>query len=448
MLIKEVFDQFLSEQKSKLAPKTYRDYESVIDLFENQLDGYAWNGIDDGEKAYDEAKKQKKSFIDLYDHTHIEDNVGEFLDYFVPRKVMSGDEFILKTRLLRLTEPSAGSRDLFCNRFKMLNILAREVGADTPDEFCFAQEPIRFGDCPLGVDPLWLDSIQPWALDRQLAEQDSHATLTLGLPVMGANPRADFLADVPTGVVPHQQQRLLAVGLQQRADPSEEGGRHRAHGTTVNEANQHLLRVSSKDPVTGDGLRVCVLFRKGHLSQSNRLVIGPRMQIGLRQTRPPDFIGEAQYSFRMGRCQADQPVALLFFNAYRGSGLVIHYLAHFHATPIRLKARRIDSLLKAREVMPCSKQTSASRRSVHRHWCACHTNEDFRARSPEAVRVWLRRARVRHFWGETIWLASTSSCRPVCTNRVAHALCRTSKVRRDLGRTLATSAGKQDLAAS
>jgi hypothetical protein len=97
MLIKEVFDQFLSEQKPKLTPKTYRDYESVIDLFENQLDGYAWNGIDDGEKAYDEAKKQKKSFIDLYDHTHIEDNVGEFLDYFVPRKVMSGDEFILKT---------------------------------------------------------------------------------------------------------------------------------------------------------------------------------------------------------------------------------------------------------------------------------------------------------------------------------------------------------------
>jgi hypothetical protein len=63
MLIKEVFDQFLSEQKSKLAPKTYRDYEPVIDLFENQLDGYAWNGIDDGEKAYDEAKKQKKALL-------------------------------------------------------------------------------------------------------------------------------------------------------------------------------------------------------------------------------------------------------------------------------------------------------------------------------------------------------------------------------------------------
>jgi hypothetical protein len=63
MLIKEVFDQFLSEQKSKLAPKTYRDYESVIGLFENQLDDYAWNGIDDGEKVYDEAKKQKKVLL-------------------------------------------------------------------------------------------------------------------------------------------------------------------------------------------------------------------------------------------------------------------------------------------------------------------------------------------------------------------------------------------------
>jgi hypothetical protein len=148
----------------------------------------------------------------------------------------------------------------------MLNILAREIGADTPDEFCFVQEPIRFGNCPLGVDPLWLDSIQPRALDRQLADQDSHATLTLGLPVRGANPRADFLADVLTGVVPHQQQRLLAVGLQQLADPTEEGGRHMAHGTTFNEANQHLLHVGSKDPVTSDGLRVCILFREGHLS--------------------------------------------------------------------------------------------------------------------------------------------------------------------------------------
>ena len=36
MLIKEVCEQFLSEQQSKLAPKTYRDYASVIELFDHQ----------------------------------------------------------------------------------------------------------------------------------------------------------------------------------------------------------------------------------------------------------------------------------------------------------------------------------------------------------------------------------------------------------------------------
>ena len=97
MLIKDVFEQFLSEQQSQLAPKTYRDYASVIDLFANQLDGYAWNNLNDGDSAYDTAQQQGKSFIELYDHTHIEENVGEFVDYFVPRKVLAGDEFILKT---------------------------------------------------------------------------------------------------------------------------------------------------------------------------------------------------------------------------------------------------------------------------------------------------------------------------------------------------------------
>jgi hypothetical protein len=97
MVIKDVFEQFLAEQESKLAPKTSRGYASVIDLFGHQLDGYAWNNLDDGDKAYDKAQKQGKRFIDLYDHTHIAFNVREFLDYFVPRKVMAGDEFILKT---------------------------------------------------------------------------------------------------------------------------------------------------------------------------------------------------------------------------------------------------------------------------------------------------------------------------------------------------------------
>jgi hypothetical protein len=97
MLIKDVFDQFLAEQQAHLAPKTYRDYASVIELFERQLEGYAWNTLANGQQAYETAQQKGQRFIELYDHTHIPDNVREFLDYFVPRKVMASNEFILKT---------------------------------------------------------------------------------------------------------------------------------------------------------------------------------------------------------------------------------------------------------------------------------------------------------------------------------------------------------------
>ena len=55
MLIKDVFEQFLSEQQSKLAPKTYRDYASVIELFGHQLEGYGWNNLAHGQQAYETA---------------------------------------------------------------------------------------------------------------------------------------------------------------------------------------------------------------------------------------------------------------------------------------------------------------------------------------------------------------------------------------------------------
>src|ERR671914_676796 len=173
----------------------------------------------------------------------------------------------------RSVKPSADSDDLFCNHlFEMLDVLAVEVGADPLDEFHFAQGAIRFNDGALGVDPLRLDSIQPRTLDRQSADRDSYSAFTLGLPVMGANPGANFLTDVPTGIAPDQQQRRLARGRELLADPQQEGGRDMADGATIDESDQHLLDVGSPDPVTGDGLRLGVLFGEDHLPKSQRQV--------------------------------------------------------------------------------------------------------------------------------------------------------------------------------
>jgi hypothetical protein len=96
MLIKEVFEQFLSEQQSKLAPKTYRDYASVIELFEHQLEGYAWNNLAHGQQAYETAQKKGKSFIELYDHTHIAENVREFLARIFHKKAQTSCKSLIE----------------------------------------------------------------------------------------------------------------------------------------------------------------------------------------------------------------------------------------------------------------------------------------------------------------------------------------------------------------
>ena len=95
MRIREVFDKFLKVQKESLRPRTYSDYESVINLFAHCLQSYAWNYLPKEEyDKYEEYKKAGKEFADVYCHEEIAHNIDEFLGYFMPRKVLAGDEFI------------------------------------------------------------------------------------------------------------------------------------------------------------------------------------------------------------------------------------------------------------------------------------------------------------------------------------------------------------------
>lgn len=95
MLIKEVFSGFLKEKKEKVSTRTYEEYEQIIDLFEHSLQSYAWNNLEE-DQAYEKAQEKKLMFIEIYDHSYIWENLGEFLNYFIPRKVNQGDEFVLK----------------------------------------------------------------------------------------------------------------------------------------------------------------------------------------------------------------------------------------------------------------------------------------------------------------------------------------------------------------
>ncbi|MGI5493615.1 hypothetical protein [Microtetraspora malaysiensis] len=93
MTIDEALRRFLEEQRARLAPRTFRTYEEVIDLFRDCMNMYGSNTLDEeDEKRWREAfdNGDEDAFTRLLDVGYIESMLGEFLGYFMIRKVMAG----------------------------------------------------------------------------------------------------------------------------------------------------------------------------------------------------------------------------------------------------------------------------------------------------------------------------------------------------------------------
>ncbi|MBI5043190.1 MAG: hypothetical protein HZC10_05045 [Nitrospirae bacterium] len=96
--IEQVLEEFLSEQMIKLKPKTASDYRDVIQLFKDCMNGYAYQSLSKAESAlfekhYNAEGEEHKEFCQLFGPDKIVENTGEFLGYFLIRKVMAGGEF-------------------------------------------------------------------------------------------------------------------------------------------------------------------------------------------------------------------------------------------------------------------------------------------------------------------------------------------------------------------
>ena len=97
--IKAVLKEFLADQRERLKSTTLRRYESVIELFEASMDGYAYQYLDEAETALFEARynaegEEHREFCELFGPEKIPENVGEFLGYFMPRKVLCGKDLL------------------------------------------------------------------------------------------------------------------------------------------------------------------------------------------------------------------------------------------------------------------------------------------------------------------------------------------------------------------
>lgn len=97
--VKAVLAEFLADQRNRLKPKTLSRYESIIELFEASMDGYAYQYLDEDEAAlwdnlFNADGSEHREFCEIFGPEKIPENVGEFLGYFMPHKVICGRDLL------------------------------------------------------------------------------------------------------------------------------------------------------------------------------------------------------------------------------------------------------------------------------------------------------------------------------------------------------------------
>lgn len=89
-----VLEEFLADQREHLSLRTVRTYEEVVELLRDSLNGYAYEGLgEDDRRRFEQAfhSGDGEAFCRLFGPEHIVDHLGEFLGYFMVRKVIAGE---------------------------------------------------------------------------------------------------------------------------------------------------------------------------------------------------------------------------------------------------------------------------------------------------------------------------------------------------------------------
>ncbi|HKI19076.1 MAG TPA: hypothetical protein VKA15_14405 [Isosphaeraceae bacterium] len=87
--ITQLFEEFLADQEARLSPKSYDKYEQIVHLYRTYLESYWPNHSG---KEYSEITKAKDTYCGTFGAEEITYGFSEFLDYFMPHKVMCGNE--------------------------------------------------------------------------------------------------------------------------------------------------------------------------------------------------------------------------------------------------------------------------------------------------------------------------------------------------------------------
>lgn len=97
--IEKVLDEFLADQHKRLRPRTLKLYDNIIGLLKSCLNSYAYQSLAKAESAlfekhFDAEGEQHREFCQIFGPDKILENLGEFLGYFMIRKVIAGEELM------------------------------------------------------------------------------------------------------------------------------------------------------------------------------------------------------------------------------------------------------------------------------------------------------------------------------------------------------------------
>src|SRR5262249_30488893 len=86
--IDEVLDEFLAEQRPRLAARTFRKYQTAVELLKSYLESY----FPGHEGEYKQVSGAGGTYCGTYGPGDIAGAFYMFLHYFMPRKVLCGQE--------------------------------------------------------------------------------------------------------------------------------------------------------------------------------------------------------------------------------------------------------------------------------------------------------------------------------------------------------------------
>jgi len=179
--IDQALDAFIEDHHRRLSDRTMRKYEDVVGLLRDSLNGYAYESLDKTDaKRFDKAYQagDEEAFCHLFGPEHILDHLGEFLGYFMVRKVMGSQELLRSAgtvtkklatwlyeqgyvsddeREIAVDRGTEAARDL--PRAERLASLLYDQSRATPNF-----DPGALGKGDLVEDYLMIDRIEPGAL--------------------------------------------------------------------------------------------------------------------------------------------------------------------------------------------------------------------------------------------------------------------------------------------